>query len=257
MSDADIPQAATDRLSRKTFTSDLSVDELISLDAVGIRPLGLVLGVAVWRAGDQRTNPSIIMMNQAMTNLRRLAMQRMEAEARRLGADGIVGVDLDLRHDKPQRGLLEMVMTGTAIITEEAASTLRLPAGQLFSTMLPAQDLWKLHRIGYRPVRMCVGYSANYVLLMRSQPQSFSSAGNVEMTNYTKTVGKARSLAMDQLESEARGAGANGIIGVKLSLLGRGEASRFVECLATGTAVIRRGHPRRLPNPEPVLHLSR
>ncbi len=256
MTGAELPRAATERLEQRTFTSDLSVDELVCLQGIGIKPLGLVLGVAVWRVQSRRENPSVIFMNQAMSSLRRLATERLEAEAGKLGADGVVGVDLDLRRDKPRPGLMELVLTGTAVITEGAASPLRLPGGRLFTAMLSAQDVWKLYRIGYAPVRMCVGYAASFVLLMRGQTRTFGPPGNYEMTNYTKTLGKVRSLALDQMESEARGAGADGIVGVRLDLSAMGEASRFVECFATGTSVVRTRGRHQPPTPRTALYLS-
>src|SRR5262249_4435093 len=104
-----LPEHAVERLSRgaKTekgfFTSDLTVNEFVLLHQAGFEPLGLVMGTSMYQIGYQRAgwtqNIEMDVLTQAMYNARELAMTRMEEEADVLGADGIVGVRLDvIRH---------------------------------------------------------------------------------------------------------------------------------------------------------------
>src|SRR5690242_5883432 len=102
-----VPQDAIARLAElrpgspgSIFTSDLSVNEFLLVREAGFRPLGLVLGSSIYHVGLQigrwGKNQELDVLSQAMYHARELAMTRMEAEASQLGADGIVGVRLDV-----------------------------------------------------------------------------------------------------------------------------------------------------------------
>src|SRR5437660_2858963 len=104
-----VPQAAQNRLramrgedgaKSALWTSDLSVNEFLLVKEAGFDPLGLVVGSSIYHIGLQtrRWNKSQEMdvLSQAMYEARELAMTRMEEEADDLGADGVVGVRLDI-----------------------------------------------------------------------------------------------------------------------------------------------------------------
>src|ERR1700744_2049488 len=82
------------------FTSDLSVSEFVLLDELQMQPLGLVLGSSIYHVGFQLgnyfQNQELAYLSQAMYQARELAMSSMEEEAAVLGADGIVGVRLEV-----------------------------------------------------------------------------------------------------------------------------------------------------------------
>ena len=107
LSAAGVPHDALARLAElkpgkpgSIFTSDLSVNEFLLVREAGFRPLGLVLGSSIYHVGLQfgrwGKNQELDVLSQAMYHARELAMGRMEAEADALGADGIVGVRLDV-----------------------------------------------------------------------------------------------------------------------------------------------------------------
>jgi uncharacterized protein YbjQ (UPF0145 family) len=104
---ADLPQHARERLgemrARKLFTSDFSVNEFLLVREAGFEPLGLVLGVSIYQVIPQipRLAPGqpgceLWDMTRALYHARELAMNRMEEEADALGADGIIGVRLEV-----------------------------------------------------------------------------------------------------------------------------------------------------------------
>src|SRR5579884_4269889 len=82
------------------FTSDLSVNEFLLVKEAGFHPLGLVFGSSIYHVGIQvgrwGKNQELQVLSQAMYHARELAISRMEAEADVLGADGVVGVRLDV-----------------------------------------------------------------------------------------------------------------------------------------------------------------
>src|SRR5260221_7290163 len=104
----DLPTHARERLNimrgdathHSLFTSDLSVNEFLLVREAGFDPLGLVMGSSVYHVGFQvgnyYQNQELTVLTQAMYHARELAMTRMEEEADVLGADGIVGVRLDV-----------------------------------------------------------------------------------------------------------------------------------------------------------------
>src|SRR5881628_86723 len=102
-----VPEDAMRRLAElkpsapgSIFTSDLTVNEFLLVKEAGFRPLGLVLGSSIYHVGLQigrwSKNMELDQLSGAMYHARELAMTRMEAEASQLGADGIVGVRLDV-----------------------------------------------------------------------------------------------------------------------------------------------------------------
>ena len=106
------------------FTSDLSVNEFLLVREAGFRPLGLVLGSSIYHVGFQlgrwSKNQELDILSQAMYHARELAMTRMEAEADVLGADGIVGVRLDIEFKEFGSDLAEFIAVGTAVKADHA-----------------------------------------------------------------------------------------------------------------------------------------
>ena len=101
------------------FTSDLSVNEFLLVEEAGFEPLGLVLGSSIYHVGLQvvrwTASQELDVLTRAMYHARELAMARMEAEAAELGADGIVGVRLDIRFYEWGNNLAEFLAIGTAV----------------------------------------------------------------------------------------------------------------------------------------------
>src|SRR2546427_11026720 len=98
-----VPAHGRERLAQMRggfFTSDLSVNEFLLVKEAGFDPLGLVVGSSIYHIGYQQSNWSqnqeMEVLSQAMYQARELAMTRMEEEADQLGADGAVGVRLDI-----------------------------------------------------------------------------------------------------------------------------------------------------------------
>ena len=121
-----------------------------------------------------------------MYHARELAMTRMEEEADALGADGIVGVRLEVTRYEWGESLAEFVAIGTAILRSR-----RRPLPQRtplpFTSDLCGQDFWTLLRAGYRPVGMVMGNCVYHV--SRQGLAVVNRVGrNVEMTNYTQAL---------------------------------------------------------------------
>src|SRR5215831_4567826 len=120
-SEEGLPAAARQRLTdmRALFTSDLSINEFLLVREAGFDPVGLVMGSSIYHIGFQFSgffqNQEMEVLTQAMYHARELAMTRMEEEADQLGADGIVGVRLDIGRHQWGAELAEFIAVGTAV----------------------------------------------------------------------------------------------------------------------------------------------
>ena len=164
-------------------------------------------------------------------------MTRMEEEAEQLGADGVVGVRLDIGRYEWGADLAEFIAIGTAVKHREGELH-RAPNGRPFTSDLSGQAFWTLLASGYRPVGMCMGSCVYHVAHQGLRGFLRSAGRNVEMTNYTQALYDARELAMTRMQAEAQAVQAEGIVGVQLTERSHGWGSHVIEFFAVGTAVI-------------------
>ena len=109
----------------RPFTSDLSGQDFYTLLSAGYRPVGMVMGTCVYHVAHQglRTwmrrvgrNTEMPNFTQALYDARELAMERMQAEAEALEAEGVVGVQLTEGNHGWSSHVLEYFSVGTAVI---------------------------------------------------------------------------------------------------------------------------------------------
>jgi uncharacterized protein YbjQ (UPF0145 family) len=231
------PEAADSRLAQTAgadpagvFTSDLSVSEYVLLGEAGFEPLGFVVGSSIYHVGLQvgrwSQNQELQVLTQAMYSARELAMARMRAEADRLGADGIVGVQLRMQMYAWGQHMLEFVATGTAA--------------------------------GAVPVAFVLG-TCVYHIAHQSVMQTLRQAGqNQEMVQFTQGIYEARELALARMQAEATQARSSGIVGVTVAVNNHVWGEHATEFLATGTAIRRLSDEHRLPetSPKPTFTLG-
>ena len=199
------------------------------------------------------------MLTQAMYSARELAMTRMEEEADQLGADGIVGVRLDIGRYEWGADMAEFIAIGPRSGTRGQAppGAQRPPVHQ----RSVGQAFWTLMQTGKRPVGMVMG-SCVYHVAHRGMMQSINQTGrNVELEQYTQALYDARELAMERMQKEAEeiGDGVLGIVEVKLHENNHGWGSHVIEFFAIGTAVIPNEHAEaghQLPDITPVLDIN-
>lgn len=260
-----LPADARARLAdgkKHLFTSDLSVNEFLLVRQAGFRPVGLVLGSSVYHVGIQMgkwsKNMELDKLSQAMYHARELAMTRMEAEADALGADGIVGVRLEIEFKEYGNDLAEFIAIGTAVIADEAPSTgtWRNNKGLPFTSDLSGQDFWTLIQAGYAPQGLVMG-TCVYHIAHRGMMASLGTIGaNVEIPQYTEALYDARELAMGRMQTEAEQLSAEGIVGVQLLSLPHRWGGHTTEFFAIGTAVRSLREDHVIATPTLVLPLT-
>lgn len=242
------------------FTSDLSVNEFLLVKEAGFDPRGLVFGSSIYHIGLQKRtwskNVELDSLSQAMYTARELAMARMEAEADVLGADGVVGVRLDVNFYEWGKHSAEFIAIGTAVSAADGTNW-RTKEGKPFTSDLSGQDFWTLVQAGYMPLGLVMG-TCVYHVAHRSAGAAIAQAGSSqELTNFTQALYEARELAMARMQEEAESLGAEGIVGVQLIEKSHFWGSHVIEFLAIGTAVrpIREDHV--ISKPQMVLSLDR
>jgi uncharacterized protein YbjQ (UPF0145 family) len=263
---AGIPESGRARIQRMKqevergfFTSDLSVNEFLLVKESGFEPLGLVLGSSIYHIGFQQAswsqNQEMAVLTQAMYHARELAMTRMEEEADQLGADGVVGVRLDVGRYEWGAELAEFIAVGTAV-KHRGGELHRAANGRPFASDLSGQDFSTLLRAGYRPVGLVMGNCVYHVAHQGLRAAWKQIGRNVEMPNYTQALYEARELAMERMQAEADQLQAEGIVGARIVERSHGWGSHVIEFFAIGTAVVATTAEHQIEKPTMVLPLT-
>lgn len=206
------------------FTSDLSVNEFLLAREAGLRPLSQVMGSSIYHVGWQvmpgqysyySSSQELSVLSQAMNHARLNALGRLAEEAERVGADAVIGVHVTRGRYDWAADLIEFNTVGTAVRVEDAPRSSR-PA----LTNLSGQDFWKLFRSGYWPVGVVAGSTVYYVVAgWQSQMANNSLWGswaNMELTDFTRGLYHARSIAIGQLRDQALQLGGTGVVGMQI-----------------------------------------
>lgn len=229
-----LPPAAQQRLSRaqdtQVATSMLSVPSAASIESVGLRAVGEVMGCAVYRfarnwygfcgygggfgggfgGGYAAANalPAVPQYQAATRAAWGLALSRLQAEAEALGAHGVVGAARTVKSfDGNDR---EFVLIGTAVRFTGAT---KAPLSAPFIAEQSGTDTAKLLLAGWLPLLPIMGLS---VMIrhddMRTRSQMGVFSGNTEVSGFTDLVTSARDEARTDLHRSAKSVHAQGVL---------------------------------------------
>ncbi len=246
-------------VSRGFFTSDLSVNEFLLVKEAGFEPLGMVLGSSIYHIGFQQAmynqSQEMSVLTQAMYHARELAMTRMEEEADQLGADGIVGVRLQIGRYAWGQDMAEFIAVGTAVKHREGVLH-RAPNGRPFTSDLSGQDFSILLRAGYRPVGLVMGNCVYHVAHQTMRQMWRQAFRNREMENFTQALYEARELAMGRMQAEAQEIEAAGLVAVQLKEASHGWGAHVIEFFSIATGVVPINDQHLIDKPNLVLPLN-
>ncbi len=243
-----LPPAAEERISRLrnsesqgAFTSDLTVDEHLVVTQLGFEPVGYVMGTSIYHVGLQvaawNTSQELSVLSQAMYNAREFAIERMRSEADALGADGVIGVHLDINMYAWGQDVLEFVAQGTAVRAKDESQSWRLSNNKPFTSDLSGQQFYTLVQGGHFPVEFVMGSCVYHVAHQGAFQAMRQSFINQEITQFTEAVYSARELAMTRMQAEADAVAAHSIVGVRAMVSNHIWGEHATEFLALGTAV--------------------
>jgi len=280
-----------------SFTSDLSVGDFALCHQLGLKPVSQVMGSSIYQVGYQTTPwPSAMggsfmfemeALSGAWNEVRELALGRLAQEAQQVGADAVVGVDLNTGAHDWAENAIEYVVIGTAVRREKTSTPGGSTAGASNSrdrspsgndrrarhapvlTELSVADYAKLLSAGVEPLGVVAWSSvyfvgASYSTQMMSGVGSLGFTQNQELPEFTEGVYSARESVVARLTHQAAKLDASGVIGVRIAhgiqrtTVGAGTYSRgglMVTFHAIGTAV--REDPTTIPfAPETIVDLT-
>jgi uncharacterized protein YbjQ (UPF0145 family) len=136
-------------------------------------------------------------LTTAWNTARRLALGRLEEEARLAGCHAVVDVRFETRRHEFLSGEIEVVVNGTAVHMDGAG------ADRPVLTDLSMADYALLRRAGWRTWRATAGWQ------QRWQP-------NQELEDFTQGVYAAREMALGRAATQAERAGAAGMVGMSI-----------------------------------------
>ncbi|MGH8994748.1 MAG: heavy metal-binding domain-containing protein [Acidimicrobiales bacterium] len=214
-------------------TSDLSIDEALLLHSASWEPIDLVFGVGcqsiqagAWVWGRGEIHSASDAQNAAVHG----ASARIAKECARVGGHGVVGVHLEMRM---QSRHVTVELVGTAI---RPVGQAKAPAAPFVSD-LSARDFTLMSSAGWAPVGLSFGAAYIYAPRRDAATAMRQSTQNVELTNLTEALYAARESAMDRMQTSGQVAGAQGIVGVRVSEGPVPFASHVIGFSAWGTAV--------------------
>jgi len=219
-----------------------------------------VMGSSIYHVGYQRgrwsKNEEMTVLTQALYHARELAMARMEEEADVLGADGVIGVRLEVKRHAWGEDVLEFIAVGTAVYHKDGVAH-RAPSGKPFTSDLSGQDFWTLLRSGYRPVALVMGNCVYHVAHQGLGKWLGTVGRNCEMPNFTQALYDARELAMERMQAEAVQEGGAGVVGTVIHERTHGGwDNHIIEFFAVGTAVVAISREHQIQAPQLVLTVN-
>lgn len=222
----------------RRFTSAGDAQELYCHMDAGYEPMQFVFGNIAYAVGAVRGITGVLKtmvrgeikeFSDVFNATRHHALERMVAQAKRTGANAVVGVRTNISEFS---GLHEMYMTGTA--THNPALPPEFSSAPATSD-LTGEELWSLTSLGYVPVKLLISTSVYSLGAIGGIKALFKGFVKGEISDLTTLVYDAREHVFDRLRSEAASLGADEVVGIKTYIVELG--SSLIELVAIGTAV--------------------
>jgi uncharacterized protein YbjQ (UPF0145 family) len=221
---------------RQPFTSSADGQQLFCQVDAGYYPMRFVFGNVAYSMGlggglmgtlRSLAKGEVREFSQIFHTTRHLAIQRMENEARAVGANCVVDVETTII---PFGGAHEMIVIGTASHAPAIASN-----NDIVTCSMTNQELWAITKMGYQPIKYLLAtsvYSMGFAGGLKSMMKKFVKG---EINELTRLVYDARESALQRLDDQATAVNADDVMGVRMHIhhLGNG----VIEMVAIGTAV--------------------
>lgn len=220
------------------FTSAGDAQELYCHMDAGYKPLRYVFGNIAYSMGaiggiigglKTMVRGEIKEFSDIFNATRHHALERAVGEARRVGANAVVGIRTNVERFN---GAHEMLMAGTA------ATLAALPpqhAQDPVTSDLTGEELWGLTAMGFAPLKLLMSTSVYSLGALGGLKAMFKGFVKGEISDLTTLVYDAREHVFDRIEQEAAQLGADQVVGIKTYIVELG--SGLIEFVAVGTAV--------------------
>jgi uncharacterized protein YbjQ (UPF0145 family) len=219
------------------FSTSANVQQLYCQADAGFQPVHFVfsnvaysIGVGGNIAGAFKSlkRGEVKEFTEIFDRTRHLALTRIKAEAKKHGANSVIGIETTLA---PLMGAQEMLMIGTASNHPLLDNFKDNPV----TSDMTNEELWNMVHIGYLPIQLVMGVSVYSLGFTGGLVSFFQSIGGGEVDGLTEILYEAREKALAKIQIDAKNCGADEVIGVKTRVYDLGGG--MVEFMAIGTAV--------------------
>lgn len=231
------------------IVSGLSGNEIWCLKQHGFDPGEIVVGNSVVSLGVMGglgafgrglTGGEVTAVTSLISEGRHAAISRMEAEAKKVGAEGVGGVTSELRS---LASYTEFLAQGTAVHGGPFKD-------RFFSCASSGMQLYCHLDAGYQPLHFSMGNVAYALGLGRGLTGSLRTLARGEVVEFSQMYNHIRHLALKRLRKEAAASGANAVVDIQTRILPHGAGS--IELLMTGTAAYHPGFSSGPVEPDAV-----
>ncbi len=255
-----------------TFASNLTVGDFLCVRRNGYRPLGQVMGACVYQIGYRARAYTgatgwpgypdagyfeLGAPTRAWNEARATALEDVRRQARDLGADAVVGLQIRSRLRGGPVGTVEIVAVGTGVATDDGDAS-----APVLST-LDGGELDLLRRNGFTPAGILAATSVTQVFCGYRTSYEFTGSRrwvNRELLDLSRAPLAARRNVLSHLAKQRRGMRADGLLGVRyVQEIERPEHAPLnlvVTVHVVGSAVVRSHSQSAGRRPELVLTLD-
>lgn len=230
--------------------SSVSTGDFALLRSVGLLPLVPVQGVIVGLVpplelvDDQPTAGYAARRQETLTKFTELALQRATADARRRGAQGLLGVEIEVTA-MPQLTPTGMIQE-TAIAVRARGVPVRARSGtapRFLRAATTCRDTAVLMRAGWIPIDCLIGIAVRTrnPRVARADASSLGSPLNAELPATTALVTTTRQVARTTIERRARELSADGVLITRIDSR-QGAKLHAAEAMLLGSAIVRYRH---------------
>jgi len=219
------------------FSTSANVQQLYCQYDAGFSPRHFVFGNVAYSIGvggniagalKSLARGEVKEFTEIFDRTRHLALTRIKQEAKKVGANAVIGIETTLA---PLMGAQEMLMIGTASVHPLLEDFKNNPV----TCDMTNEELWNMVNIGYMPLQLVMGVSVYSLGLAGNIKSLFQTIGGGEVDGLTEILYEAREKALARVQADAVNCGADEVVGVKTYVYDLGGG--IVEFMAIGTAV--------------------
>lgn len=224
------------------FTSSADGQGLFCQWDAGYQPVDFVFGNVAYSIGiakglmgnlRQLTKGEVTQYSGVFNTTRRLALERIEQEAKSLNANSVVGIRTAIVPIGPS-GVQEMIMIGTASYNEQI-NAIAGSVGGITTSDMTAEETWNVAKLGYAPLKLVLGTSVYSLGFVGGVKSALKNLVKGEINTMTQLIYGAREQSLKKLQEQAEAIGADDVLGIKTYIYDLGDG--LIEFLAIGTAV--------------------
>ena len=219
------------------FSTSADVAKLFCQVDAGFRPIHFVFGNVAYSIGlggsiaggfRRLGRGEVKEFTEIFDRTRHLALSRITDEAKRCGANAVVGIETTI---SPLLGAQEMIMVGTASHHPAIDAFEQKPV----TSDMTNEEMWNMVNVGFLPIRLVMGVSVYSLGLKGGIFSALQTLGGGEVAGLTEILYEAREKALARIEEDAERCGADEVVGVKTHIYDLGGG--LIEFMAIGTAV--------------------